>query len=84
MELFSTPATSVTSECVFSTAGDIVNKKRNCLLPKNVDMLVVMFANTNSFQQTLCGAAWVNSKASKDKMFNYSLGSILDTMCRTW
>ena len=45
MKLFSTPATSVPSECVFSTAGDIVNNKRNCLLPKNVDMLVFMYKN---------------------------------------
>eukprot|EP00057_Strongylocentrotus_purpuratus_P022867 XP_011677341.1 PREDICTED: uncharacterized protein LOC105444585 [Strongylocentrotus purpuratus] len=34
------PATSVPSEIVFSTAGNIVTAKRNCLLPENVDMLI--------------------------------------------
>lgn len=30
------PATPVTSERCFSTAGNIVTSKRSCLLPKNV------------------------------------------------
>lgn len=34
------PATSVPSERVFSTAGNIVTAKRNCLLPETVDMLI--------------------------------------------
>lgn len=37
------PATSVPSERVFSTAGDIVNAQRSQLLPQNVDMLFVCF-----------------------------------------
>ncbi|XP_073721732.1 E3 SUMO-protein ligase ZBED1-like [Misgurnus anguillicaudatus] len=36
------PATSVPSEHVFSTAGDIVNAQRSQLLPENVDMLVFL------------------------------------------
>ena len=34
------PATSTPSERAFSIAGSIVNKKRACLLPENVNMLV--------------------------------------------
>lgn len=37
------PATSTPAECVFSTAGDIVNAKRNCLLPENMDKLVFLY-----------------------------------------
>ena len=33
-------ATSVLAERVFSAAGNIVNQKRSCLLPENVNMLV--------------------------------------------
>ena len=43
-----------------------------------------MFRDAISFQQTLCGAAWVKSKASQVDMFTRSLGSISDTVCRTW
>ena len=39
------PATSVPSEQAFSTAGNIVNIKRSCLLPDNVNMLVFLAAN---------------------------------------
>lgn len=39
------PATSVPSERVFSTAGDIVNAQRSQLLPENVDMLVFLQKN---------------------------------------
>ena len=40
------PATSVPSERVFSTAGNIVNHKRSCLVPDNVNMLT--FLNKNA------------------------------------
>ena len=39
------PATSVPSEQAFSAAGNIVNIKRSCLLPDNVNMLVFLAAN---------------------------------------
>ena len=38
----SVPATSVPSERVFSTAGDIVNAQTSQLLPGNVDMLIFL------------------------------------------
>lgn len=40
-----TPSTSVPSERIFSAAGNIVNCKRSCLLPSNVNILV--FLNKN-------------------------------------
>ena len=43
-----------------------------------------MFYAASSFKQTLCGEAWVNSKARKDDMFSGSSGSILTTICSTW
>ena len=44
-QLLCIPATSVPSERIFSTAGNIVTKKRASLKPDNVDMLV--FLNKN-------------------------------------
>jgi hypothetical protein len=40
----------------------------------------LMFAQASSFQQTLCGAAWVHSKASMISIFASSPGSISDTL----
>ena len=40
-----------------------------------------MFYHATSFKQELCGAAWVNSKASKNDMFEGSSGSISRTEC---
>ena len=39
------PATSVPCERVFSAAGHVVNEKRSCLLPTNVNMLVFLAEN---------------------------------------
>ncbi|XP_022168078.1 zinc finger BED domain-containing protein 1-like [Myzus persicae] len=39
------PATSVSSERCFSTAGNIVTSKRTCLLTKNVNMLIFLYQN---------------------------------------
>merc|ERR1719476_286025 len=40
-----------------------------------------MFEQAKEFQVTLCGAAWVNSKAFKTSMFNHSGGKIAKTAC---
>jgi len=37
-----------------------------------------MFAGTASLQQTICGHAWVTSKASRTKMFKDSRGQLCD------
>jgi hypothetical protein len=39
------PATSIPVECVWSTAGNVVTKKRASLLPENVSKLVVCCEN---------------------------------------
>ena len=39
------PAMSVPCERVFSIAGHVVNQKRVCLLPSNVNMLVFLAEN---------------------------------------
>merc|ERR1712032_1626172 len=41
-----------------------------------------MFRDAKSFNQKLCGAAWVHSKARKDRMFEGSSGSISQTVCK--
>ena len=46
-----------------------------------VENMDSMFREAASFKQTLCGAAWVNSKASKEAMFTVSRGSISRTVC---
>merc|ERR1712032_1476250 len=40
-----------------------------------------MFHFATSFDQRLCGASWVNSKANKFSMFTDSPGSISSTVC---
>ena len=45
----SSPATSVPSERLFSSAGDICSDKRTCLLAENVERLVFLQANMNNF-----------------------------------
>ena len=40
-----------------------------------------MFRNAASFKQNLCGARWVNSKATKTDMFAGSFGSISSEVC---
>ena len=42
---WSLPATSLRSEEAFSTAGNVLTKKRNRLLPENVDKLVFLHDN---------------------------------------
>ena len=39
------PATSVASERVFSTAGNIISSQRACLLPENANMLIFIKHN---------------------------------------
>ena len=39
------PATSVPSERAFSTAGNVVNAKRSCLLPENTNILTFLAQN---------------------------------------
>ena len=43
--MWSLPASSVRSEEIFSTAGNILTLKRNRLLPEHVNMLVFLHAN---------------------------------------
>ena len=40
-----------------------------------------MFAGATAFKQSLCGEAWVNSKATNNGMFDRSSGSISTTVC---
>ena len=39
------PPTSVASECLFSTAGDIYDEKRNCLAPERAEALLLVKKN---------------------------------------
>ena len=44
-KIWSLPASSVRSEEIFSTAGNILTLKRNRLLPEHVDMLVFLHSS---------------------------------------
>ena len=61
-----------------ATAFDIDISKWDVLSVTNMDH---MFLDATSFKQKLCGADWVNSKASKRNMFIGSSGSISRTVC---
>ena len=50
--------------------SSVVNTNRMCIGAK-------------SFNHELCGAAWVNSNATKDLMFQDLSGSIPSTVCET-
>ncbi|XP_044581913.1 E3 SUMO-protein ligase ZBED1-like [Cotesia glomerata] len=39
------PASSTPSERAFSTAGNIISSKRNCLLPENANLLIFLYQN---------------------------------------
>ena len=41
-----------------------------------------MFLGATVFKRNLCGAAWVNSIARKDSMFEGTTGSISSTVCK--
>lgn len=45
----SIPATSDPSERVFSKTGQIINERRNRLLPKNLDYIIFLNSNLNIF-----------------------------------
>ena len=44
-KIFSFVATSVPSECIFSTSGNVINEKRNCLISEHADQLIFLFEN---------------------------------------
>ena len=46
LRIFSFVATSVPSERLFSSAGNIITEKRNCLTPQHADQLIFLYENT--------------------------------------
>ena len=70
----------MTSMFGMATAFNIDISKWNVLSVSTMDN---MFVHATSFKQKLCGAAWINSKASKREMFTGSSGSISQTVCST-
>ena len=50
-EYLSIQGSSVASECVFSTAGDILDKKRSKLDPKKLSMFIFLNKNYSNFVQ---------------------------------
>ena len=47
----------------------------------NVLEMDQMFFNAESFKQKLCGGSWVDSKATKKRLFDGSSGSISQEVC---
>jgi hypothetical protein len=45
-QLFCITATSCPSERIFSTAGNVITKKRNQLTPEHAEMLVFLYENS--------------------------------------
>jgi hypothetical protein len=51
--LLAIPATSVPSERLFSTAGNLINAKRGCLSSDNVDTILFLNKNMATFSSTV-------------------------------
>ena len=49
-KVLSVVATSVASERIFSTAGNIINEKRSRIKPDNVNKLIFLYENMNKLQ----------------------------------
>ena len=50
---FSLTGTSVPSERLFSTAGNVISSKRNCLTPENADKLIFLFENDDRYSSSV-------------------------------
>ena len=47
-QVFCIVASSVPSERLFSSSGNVINDKRSCLLPDNADKLIFLFKNNKT------------------------------------
>ena len=47
------PSSSTPSERVFSTAGNIISAKRNCLSPENANILIFLYQNRDVLEQLM-------------------------------